>query len=80
MVKKSGVLYTDFMPQAESIWLSKELAQSPSVYMVNDDGVLEPITITNTEVIVPNYQINATQYQIQVEYQSAYDTLRQTQE
>ena len=80
MVKKSGVLYTDFMPQAESIWLSKELAQSPSVYMVNDDGVLEPITITNTEVIVPNYQINTTQYQIQVEYQSAYDTLRQTQE
>jgi hypothetical protein len=79
-VKKSGVLYTDFMPQAESLWLSKELAQSPSVYMLNDDGVMEPITITNTEVIVPNYQINTTQYQIQVEYQSAYDTNRQTQE
>jgi hypothetical protein len=79
-VKKSGVLYTDFLPQAESLWLSKELAQSPSVYMVGDDGVLEPIVITNTEMIVPNYQVNATQYQIQIEYQSAYDTTRQTQE
>jgi hypothetical protein len=80
LVKKSGVLYTSFMPQAESIWLSKELAQSPSVYMINDDGVLEPIVITNTEVVVPNYQINSTQYQIEVEYQSAYDTNRQQQE
>ena len=79
-VKKSGVLYTEFMPQAESLWLSKELAQSPSVYMIGDDGVLEPIVITNSEMIVPNYQINATQYQLQVEYQSAYDTTRQTQE
>lgn len=80
LVIKSGVLYTSFMPQAESIWLSKELAQSPSVYMINDDGVLEPIVITNTEVVVPNYQINATQYQIEVEYQSSYDTTRQQQE
>jgi hypothetical protein len=80
VVKKSGVLYTSFMPQAESIWLSKELAQSPSVYMINDDGVLEPVVITNTEVVVPNYQINSSQYQIEVEYQSAYDTNRQQQE
>lgn len=79
-VKKSGVLYTDFLPQAEALWLSKELVQSPSVYMIGDDGDLEPITITNSEMIVPNFQINATQYQIQVEYQSGYDTTRQTQE
>lgn len=79
-VKKSGVLYTDFLPQAESLWLSKELIQSPSVYMLGDDGVLEPIVITNSEMIVPNYQINTSQYQIQIEYQSAYDTNRQTQE
>lgn len=79
-VKKSGVLYTDFLPQAEALWLSKELVQSPSVYMIGDDGELEPITITNSEMIVPNFQINATQYQIQVEYQSGYDTTRQTQE
>jgi hypothetical protein len=80
LVKKSGVLYTDFLPQAESIWLSKELFQSPSVYMLGDDGVLEPIVITNAEVVVPNYQINTIQYQIEITYQSAYDTLRQTQE
>lgn len=79
-VAKSGILYTDLLPQAESIWLSQELFQSPSVYMVGDDGVLEPIVLTNTEVSQPNYQINATQYQISIEYKSAYDTIRQNQE
>jgi hypothetical protein len=79
-VIKSGILYTDFMPQAESIWLSDELFQSPSVYMVNDDGILEPIVITNTEVAVPNYQINSNKYQIQIEYQSGYNTIRQNHE
>ena len=79
-VAKSGLLYTDLLPQAESIWLSQELFQSPSVYLVGDDGVLEPIVLTNTEVSQPNYQINATQYQISIEYKSAYDTIRQNQE
>ena len=79
-VAKSGILYTDYMPQAESIWLSQELFQSPSVYMVNDDGVLEPIVLTNTEVVVPNYQINSSQYQISIEYKSAYDSIRQNHE
>ena len=79
-VAKSGILFTDLLPQAESIWLSQELFQSPSVYQVGDDGVLEPIVLTNTEVSQPNYQINATQYQISIEYKSAYDTIRQNQE
>ena len=79
-VVKSGILYTAYLPQAESIWLSEELFQSPSVYMIGDNGVLEPILITNGEVIVPNYQINSNQYQISIEYKSQYDTTRQTQE
>jgi len=79
-VAKSGILYTAPMPQAESIWLSQELFQSPSVYLIGDDGVLEPIVITNAEVVVPNYQINSSLYQISIEYKSAYDTIRQTQE
>ena len=79
-VVKAGVLYTAYLPQAESIWLSEELFQSPSVYMVGDNGVLEPIVITNTEVSVPNYQINSSLYQISIEYKSAYDTTRQQQE
>lgn len=80
LVGKSGILFTDYMPQSEMIWLSEELFQSPSVYMVGDDGVLEPITITNTEVIVPNYQIGSSKYQIQMEYKSGYDTIRQNHE
>ena len=79
-VSKSGLLYTAPLPQAESIWLSQELFQSPSVYLIGDDGVLEPIVITNAEVVVPNYQINSSLYQISIEYKSAYDTIRQTQE
>jgi len=80
LVGKSGILFTDFMPQAETIWLTEELFQSPSVYLVGDDGVLEPITITNTEVVVPNYQVGSSKYQIQMEYKSGYDTIRQNHE
>jgi len=80
LVNKSGILYTDFMPQSETLWLSEELFQSPSVYLVGDNGVLEPITITNTEVVVPNYQIGSSKYQIQIEYKSGYDTIRQNHE
>ena len=80
LVGASGLLYTDFLPQAESLWLSEEITQSPSVYLVGDNGVLEPIVITNTEAIKPNYQINSSKYQIQIEYKSAYDTIRQNHE
>jgi hypothetical protein len=80
LVGSSGVLYTDYLPQAESLWLSEELVQSPSVYLVGDNGVLEPVVITNTEMIKPNYQINSSKYQIQIEYKSAYDTIRQNHE
>ena len=80
LVGASGVLYTDYLPQAESLWLSEEITQSPSVYLVGDNGVLEPVVITNTEVIKPNYQINSSKYQIQIEYKSAYDTIRQNHE
>jgi hypothetical protein len=68
------------MPQSELLWLSEELVQSPSTYMVNNEGYLEPITITNTEVIVPNYQIPSSKYQFSIEFKSAYDTIRQNQE
>ena len=80
LVNKSGIIYTDFMPQSEMLWLSEELFQSPSVYLVGDDGVLEPITITNTEVVVPNYQVGSSKYQINIEYKSGYDTIRQNHE
>jgi hypothetical protein len=79
-VIKSGVLYTAFMPESEMLWLSNELFQSPSVYLIGDNGVLEPITLTNTEVSVPNYQVASSKYQITIEYRSSYDTTRQTQE
>lgn len=79
-VVKSGVLYTAPMPQAESIWLSEELFSSPSVYLIGDNGVLEPILITNSEVVIPNYQINSNLYQVSIEYKSQYDTTRQSQE
>lgn len=79
-VGKSGILYTDYMPQSEMLWLSEELFQSPSVYLVGDNDVLEPIIITNTEVVVPNYQVGSSKYQINIEYKSSYDTIRQNHE
>ena len=79
-VNKSGVLYTDFMPQAEMLWLSEELFQSPSVYLITNDDKLEPIIITNTEVVVPNYQVGSSKYQINIEYKSSYETIRQNHE
>jgi hypothetical protein len=60
--------------------LSEELFQSPSVYLIGDDGVPMPIIITQTEVVVPNYQINSNKYQINIEYKSSYDTIRQNHE
>ena len=79
-ISQSGVIYTSYMPQSEMLWLSEELFQSPSVYLIGDDGVPMPILITQTEVVVPNYQINSNKYQINIEYKSAYDTIRQNHE
>jgi len=79
-ISQSGVIYTSYMPQSEMLWLSEELFQSPSVYLIGDDGVPMPIVITQTEVVVPNYQINSNKYQINIEYKSAYDTIRQNHE
>jgi len=79
-ISQSGVIYTSYMPQSEMLWLSEELFQSPSVYLIGDDGVPMPIIITQTEVVVPNYQINSNKYQINIEYKSSYDTIRQNHE
>lgn len=62
------------------LWLSEELFQSPSVYLIGDDNKLEPIIITNTEVVVPNYQVGSSKYQINIEYKSSYETIRQNHE
>lgn len=80
VVSQSGVLYTSYMPESEMLWLSEELFQSPSVYLIQSDGTPQPIIITQTEVVKPNYQIKSSKYQINIEYKSAYDTIRQNHE
>ena len=62
-------LFTDWLKQDESIWLS-QIFQSPDVYLyVVDDGLVNynqnlfPIVITDTEVNIPNERSSLKQYQ-----------------
>ncbi len=40
VVSQSGVLYTSYMPESEMLWLSEELFQSPSVYLIQSENRL----------------------------------------
>ena len=80
VVAQSGVIYTSYMPESEMLWLSEELFQSPSVYLIQEDGTPMPIILSQTEIVKPNYQIGSSKYQINIEYKSAYDTIRQNHE
>jgi hypothetical protein len=73
---KTGILHTGYIPKSDADWLTEELLRSPQVYLIDSDGDLYPIILTNTEVIKPNLQIPG-QVDIVIEYKGAYPEVRQ---
>jgi hypothetical protein len=73
---KTGILHTGYIPRSDAYWLTQTLLRSPRVYLVDDVGDLEPIIVTNTEVILPNYQ-KLQQVEVVMEYKGAYNEIRQ---
>jgi len=73
---KTGILHTGYIPKSDADWLTEELLRSPRVYLVDGDGDLYPIVLTNSEVIKPNLQIPG-QVDIVIEYKGGYPEQRQ---
>lgn len=73
---KTGILRSGFIPKSDAIWLAEELLRSPRVYLIDDYGDLEPIILTNNEVIQPNPDRPGLM-DIVVEYQGGYKEIRQ---
>ena len=79
-VSKTGLLYSGRISKSYLTWLTDELLKSPSVYFVDDDGDIQPIVLTNTEVIEPNFQRNDGEYELRLEYTGGYNETRQDKE
>lgn len=60
--------------------MTDELLKSPSVYFIDDDGDMQPIVLTNTEVVEPNFQRNDGEYELILEYSGGYNEVRQNKE
>ena len=73
---KTGILRSGFIPKSDAIWLAEELLRSPRVYIIDDNGDLEPIILTNNEVVQPNPDRPGLM-EIVVEYQGGYKEIRQ---
>jgi hypothetical protein len=73
---KTGILRSGYISKADAIWLSEELSRSPRVYIIYDDGDIEPIIPTNTEVVIPNPK-RPGQIELILEYSGGYKELRQ---
>lgn len=73
---KTGISHTGYIPKSDAYWLSQTLLRSPRVFLVDDEGDLQPIIVTNTEVITPNFQL-PQQVTVQVEWKGAYPEVRQ---
>lgn len=73
---KTGILRSGYISKADAIWLSEELGRSPQVYQIYSDGDIEPIILTNTEVIIPNPK-RPGQVELILEYRGGYKELRQ---
>ena len=76
-VTKSGILYSGRISKSYLSWITEELLKSPSVYLVDADGDIQPIVLTNTEVVEPNFQRNDGVYEINLEYIGGYNENRQ---
>ena len=79
-ISKTGLLYSGRISKSYLVWLSEELLKSPSVYFIDTDGDIQPIVLTNTEVIEPNFQRNDGEYEMVLEYTGGYNETRQDNE
>ena len=79
-ISKTGLLYSGRISKSYLVWLTDELLKSPSVYLIDNDGDIQPIVLTNTEVIEPNFQRNDGEYEMQLEYRGGYNETRQDNE
>jgi len=79
-ISKTGLLYSGRISKSYLVWLSDELLKSPSVYLIDSDGDIQPIVLTNTEVVEPNFQRNDGQYEMVLEYRGGYNETRQDNE
>ena len=79
-ITKTGLLYSGRISKSYLAWLTDELLKSPSVYIVDDAGDIQPIVLTNTEVIEPNFQRNDGEYELRLEYTGGYNETRQDKE
>lgn len=73
---KTGILHTGMIPRSDADFLSEELLRSPKVFLVDEQGDLEPIILTNSEVVKPNFQL-PNQVSISIQYKHAYPYRRQ---
>ena len=72
----TGILHTGIIPKSDADWITQELLRSSSVWLVDSEGDLYPIILTNTEVVVPNFQI-PTQVSLSIEYKGGFPEKRQ---
>jgi len=72
----TGILHTGIIPKSDADWLTEELLRSSNVWLIDDEGDLYPIILTNSEVVKPNFQL-PTQVSLSIEYKGAFPTLRQ---
>jgi hypothetical protein len=79
-ISKTGLLYSGRISKSYLAWMTDELLKSPSVYFVDDDGDMQPIVLTNTEVVEPNFQRNDGEYELILEYSGGYNEVRQNKE
>jgi len=79
-ISKTGLLYSGRIPKSYLAWMTDELLKSPSVYFIDDDGDMQPIVLTNTEVVEPNFQRNDGEYELILEYSGGYNEVRQNKE
>lgn len=72
----TGILHTGIIPKSDADWITEELLRSSSVWLIDDEGDLYPIVLTNSEVVKPNFQI-PTQVSISIEYKGGFPEKRQ---
>jgi len=79
-ISKTGLLYSGRISKSYLSWMTDELLKSPAVYFIDTAGDIQPIILTNTEVIEPNFQRNDGQYEMVLEYSGGYNETRQDNE
>lgn len=72
----TGILHTGIIPKSDADFITEELLRSSSVWLVDDEGDLYPIILTNSEVVKPNFQI-PTQVSVSIEYKGGFPERRQ---